>query len=113
MRRDLIVPRGKCPLDVLAKRGEKIRNTWIFLHVSVVLKLQADEAAIAGKSYNGDKLLIWEATEEHPETRIVYYNFETTDWYLLTDVLAEDIAFSATEDVGEPEEVIFVKMEGA
>lgn len=113
MRRDLVVPKGKCPLDVLAEQGEGIRNTWIFLHASAVLKLKASEGVACLGALNGGKLLAWAATEEHPAIRIVYRNFENTDWYLLTNVSAEDIAYDAAGDVEEPEEVIFVKMEGA
>lgn len=57
MRRDLIVPKGKSPLDVLAEQGEGIRNTWIFLHESVVLKLKASEGVVPSKAYNGGTLL--------------------------------------------------------
>lgn len=113
MRRDLIVPRGKFPLNALAEQGEKIQNAWIFLHVSAVLKLKASEGVEISGAYNGGKLLFWKETEKYPETRIVYRNFELTDWYLLTNVSAENIAYNAAADVKEPEEVIFIKMEGA
>lgn len=113
MRRDLIVPKGKCPLDVLAEQGEGIRNTWIFLHESVVSNLENSEGVARNEAYNGGTLLFWAATEKYPETRIVYRSFELTAWYLLTNVLAENIAYSSTIEVNEPEEVIFVKMEGA
>ncbi len=113
MRRDLIVPKGKCPLDILAEQGEKIRNTWIFLHVSVVYELATDEKVIIGKAPNGGQILFWEATEMLPEIRIVSKNFEGTVWHFLTNASIGDIAFDVTEDVKEPEDIIFVKMEGA
>ncbi len=48
-----------------------------------------------------------------PEIRIVSKNFEGTVWHFLTNASIGDIAFDVTEDVKEPEDIIFVKMEGA
>ena len=113
MRRDLIVPKEKYPLDALAEQGERICNAWIFLHVSVVLKLEADQEVTVEKAYNGGKILIWKPKAgKYWDNRIIYRNFEATDWYLLTNASAENIAFKAVGDVEDPEEVIFVTMEG-
>lgn len=112
MRRDLIVPKGQCPLDVLAEQGDKIHNVWILLHRSVTDELENSEGVIKS-NFNGGKLLVWKATEEHPEDMVVYHEFEKTGWYVLTNVCSEDIAFSDITKVQNPEEVIFVKMEGA
>lgn len=113
MRRDLVVPKGKCPLEVLAEQGERISNTWIFLHASVVSNLKNSDGVIPCCLTAERSRLKWKATEEYPEITILFYDFEGTGWYLLTDVDAEDIAFSDITSVEEPEEVIFIKMEGA
>lgn len=109
MRRDLIVPKGQCPLDVLAEQGEKIRNTWIFLHESVLINLRESEGVTCSGSLSGSEILTWEATGD----TIACCDFERTGWSLLNNVQADDIAFDAVVGVTEPEEVIFVKMEVA
>lgn len=111
MRRDLIVSKGKCPLDVLAEQGEKIRNTWIFLSGRVTSKLENSEG-VTKCSFNGGRLLVWEATEEHPEDMVVYHEFEKTGWFILTNICSSDIAFSDISGVKAPKEFIFVQMEG-
>lgn len=113
MRRDLIVPKGKCPLDVLAEQGEKIRNTWIFLHESVVSNLESSDGVARSCIFRDSICLTWTATEKHSAHIIAYHNFETTDWFILENVWAENIAYDVVRSVDEPKEVIFVKMEGA
>lgn len=38
-----LVPKDKCPLDVLAEMKERTANAWIFLHHNAVEKLQRSD----------------------------------------------------------------------
>jgi hypothetical protein len=98
--------------EALAEQGERIRNTWIFLHSSVTSKLEHSKGVTKG-SFNNGKFLIWEATEDTPEEVSAYYKFERTGWFILTNVCSKDISFSDVTKIHDPEEIIFVKMEGA
>lgn len=57
-------------------------------------------------------LLTWEATEEYPETKIIYDIFYGTGWYVLVEIEAEDIAYKAIGKVKEPNAIIRLKMAG-
>lgn len=107
MRRYLTVPKGKCPLDVLAEQGEKIHNTWIFLSDSVVSELEKSEG-VTKYSLKGGWYIERKETEEHPETMAIYQEFDKTGWFILKNVCSRNIAFSDISAVKVPEAFIFV-----
>lgn len=107
----ILVPKDKCPLDVLAEMGERTRNAWIFLHRNAFEKLQHsdDVSGEVGKK-QGTYVLMWEATEIYPETKIVVdVCGMNTDWKPITSIQASDIAFNLMP--ADPEEVYFLKMD--
>lgn len=107
---DLFVPADKCPLDFLAEMGERIQNTWIFADESVIQNLKKSDGVIDKQHGLRGHLLTWEATEEYPETKIIYDIFYGTGWYVLVEIEAEDIAYKAIGKVREPNAIIRLKM---
>lgn len=106
-----IVPRDKCPLDVLSEMGEQIKEAWIFLHSNAVNKLtHSDGVSCEEGRKEGTLILRWEATEDYPETRIVVDICGTpTDWKPIISISASDIAFTLIPV--DPEDIFFLKME--
>ena len=103
----ILVPKDKCPLDVLAEMGERTKNAWIFLHQNAVDKLRrtADETCeVAVGVYRFD----WKATEEFPET-ILRFDISRGVWSKITSITADDIAFKITS--ADPEDIYFLKMD--
>ena len=106
----VIVPKDKCPLDVLAEMGEKTKDSWIFLHSNAVEKLQHSDGVSSKEGRKqGTLVLTWEATEDYPETRIVVdvcgLNAEWKPIILISD---SDIAFNLMPV--DFEELFFLKM---
>lgn len=109
---DLFVPADKCPLDFLAEMGERIQNTWIFADESVIQNLKKSDGVIDKQHGLRGHLLTWKATEEYPETKVIYDIFYGTGWYVLVEIEAEDIAYKAIGKVREPNAIIHLKMAG-
>ena len=109
----ILVPKDKCPLDVLAEMGESIRNSWIFIHENAYERLlKSDGAKVSGgDSVNRNKTtcIIWEATDEYPETVIFCEVPELHGWGKITAITADDIAYCIAPV--NPEDIIFLKME--
>ena len=106
----VIVPRDKCPLDVLAEMGELVRKSWIFLHSNAVSKLRGTSDAREEKNHGRDLKLIWNATEEFPQTEVVIdiCGFPA-DWKPITLISASDICYDLMPV--DPEDLFFLKME--
>lgn len=109
---DLFVPTNKCPLNFLAEMGERIQNTWIFADESVIQNLKKSDGVIDKQHGLRGHLLTWEATDEYPETKVIYDIFYGTGWYVLVEIEAEDIAYKAIGKVREPNAIIRLKMAG-
>ena len=107
---DLFVPTDKCPLDFLAEMGERIKGAWILFDDTVVTNLKQSDGVIIKNHGFGGKELIWEATEDYPETMIIYDSFYGTGWYVLYEVEADDIAYTSVSSVREPNTIIRLKM---
>ena len=104
-----LVPKDKCPLDVLAEIKERTANAWIFLHDNVVENLQ--------KSCNEYNLLYrgirlkWNATKTFPDTSVLI-NREIlggAHWNFVYSIDADDIEFKYRSP--NPEEIIFLQMD--
>ena len=107
MRKEVIlVPKDKCPLDILAEMGKETRNAWIFLHRNAVNKLisSADLTVIDAKFYE----LHWEATDEVPETKVIIRAEVGVDWLQILSIEADDIAFK--ERNADPADILFLRM---
>lgn len=105
----IIVPKDKCPLNVLAEMGERTKNAWIFLHQSALEKLlsTADEKSVSGKLAYHE--LHWNATEEFPATSVLIEYNTQSDWSEVVGITATDIAFSLHSN--DPEDIYFLKMD--
>lgn len=107
------VPKDKCPLDVLAQMGERIRNSWIYLHENAYLHLLNSEGAkIHPPSYTGnhlETLIEFEATQDYPETAIVCIVPSSSGFGKVTEIFSEDIAYRFPPTV--PEKYYYLKME--
>lgn len=107
----IIVPKDKCPLDVLAEMGNRTENAWIFFHLNAIEELQQSE----GFSYEegrkvGTLVFTREATEDHPKARIVIDVCGTqTEWKSVILISASDISFDLMPI--DPEDLYFLKMD--
>lgn len=103
----IIVPKDKCPLDVLAEMGNRTENAWIFLHSNAVEKLKntSDECKYSSST---TYTLLWNATDEFPETK-VRIDIMRGEWASVARIAADDIAFKQIST--NPEDIFFLKME--
>ena len=104
-----LVPKDKCPLDVLAEMGERTKNAWIFLHQNALKKLItiADTHQVQGR--NAYHYLHWDATDDFPETEVLIDFNTQVDWVLVVGISASDIAFK--QKPADPEDIYFLKMD--
>jgi len=109
----ILVPKDKCPLDVLAEMGEQIRNSWIFLHENAYNHLLKSKgvsySTFNSMNANQETLIKWTATEEYPETVMFCEVPSPKGWAKITSIKAEDIAFGLSTH--NPEDIFFLKME--
>lgn len=108
MKKDvIIVPKDKCPLDVISELGEKAANSWIFLHKNAIEKLKetADEEYFIS---NFVCKLLWKETENYPQT-MLRYDILKGVWTKIARIDADDIAFKCTSE--DPDYIYFIKME--
>lgn len=108
MKNVLKVPQGMCPLDFLSTQGDKIKNAWLFMEHAVYRDLldRCEDREIA--LYLSVSLK-WEATEKYPSTEICMKGQTDLNWFFVTKIDAEDIAF--TKPPKEPEDVFFIVMD--
>ena len=106
-----IVPKDKCPLDVLAEMGKRTENAWIFLHQNAVEELRRSEGVSCKEGRKvGTLVLTWETIEDYPETRIVIAICAMlTDWKPIILISASDISFDLMPV--DPEYLYFLKMD--
>jgi len=100
----ILVPKDKCPLDVLSEMGERIRNSWIFLHDDAVRKLETTTDYIEEKGYQE---LVWSATEKYSQTTLDIEIVGT--WHKVYRIIAEGIALEY--EAQDPEDIYFLKMD--
>ena len=104
-----LVPKDKCPLDVLAEMEERTANAWIFLHDNVVENLQksCDEYHLL---YRGIRLK-WNATKNVPDTSVLINRdiLGGVHWNFVYFIDADNIAFNYRSF--NPDELIFLQME--
>ena len=89
----IIVPSGKCPLDVLADMGEQTRNCRIAFSDNVMMELY-DTADIISKTKDDLTELEWKATKDYPST-VLLIKEEIGDWSIVKKIKADDIAFTS------------------
>lgn len=99
----IIVPKDKCPLDVLAEMGERTKNSWLFFHSNIIEKLKESKGATYEEgNKQGTLVFTWEETKEYPETKIVIDICALcTEWKPVICISASDIAFDIKPKVAE------------
>lgn len=102
-----IVPKDKCPLDILADLGSRTENAWIYFHKNVVEKLQ--ETCNKYAKYDHCINLTWYTTKEKPGRRVHIREKEGGCWQPVYFIIAENIAFDTRVD--DPDEIFFIKMD--
>ena len=105
LKKVILVPKDKCPLDVLAEMGSQTANAWIFLHTNAVEKLRSTADTI---TTNGPLKMYWKETEKYPSTTILLE--PKAKWYRVCHIKAEDIAFEY--EPHDPKYIFFLKMGG-
>lgn len=109
-KEEIIVPKDKCPLDVLAEMGNQTENAWIFLHCNALENLRHSEGVCITDDVPGMEVLTWDATEGCPKTRVVVgFKSLSPIWSAITSICASDIAFSLMSP--DPENIYYLKME--
>ena len=103
-----IVPKDKCPLEVLAELGEKTAGAWIFLHTNVVQKLRstAEGLELFYNSFN----LKWNNCPKQCSTLMKIS--ETPNhllWHEVLEMNSKNIAFKHPSI--NPNEIFFLQME--
>lgn len=108
------IPKDKCPLDVLAQMGERIKDDWIFLHRNVIDNLEHSSGVSLKVNHDNTLTLSWKATEDYPETKIVidlcssaYTKYLV--WKPVILILAADIKYDLIPT--DTDEIIFLQME--
>lgn len=103
----ILVPREKCPLDVLAEMGEQTKNAWIFLHENAIGKLM--QTANFDSYKYGCQKLTWRKTSKYPKTVIWIEAGSHSDWAKVAAINADDISFKKAAN--DPENLFFLKMD--
>ena len=85
----IIVPKDKCPLDVLAELGSKTGKAWVFLHTTAIEKLLKTADTV---DCFGSFQIEWKETEKYPATTILVEDTKK-DWSRVCRINASDIAF--------------------
>lgn len=109
MKNVILVPKGKSPLDVLAKMGERTKEAWIFIHDDVIERLRE---LCDDEEYLGNEIsrFIWYGKSSLPAPIIVSFTacMFVGPWNTLTCINSMDIEFDNRID--NPKEIIFLKM---
>ncbi len=114
----ITVPENKCLLNMIAKMGEYSRNAWFFLDHNCKEDLfQKADDVLAGEPSNPYEgmtyTLVWAATDEFPETKLVIELFtghkELIGTWAVKQIVADDIAFEKRTAI--PTEVYLFKKE--
>lgn len=114
MKKEVIfVPNDKCPINVLAEMGERIRNSWIFLHENAYEHLLKSKGVnhSTGNTMNANQetLFKWEATDDFPETVVFCEVPDCKGWGKINSIDAENICYSLSPP--DPENIYFLKMD--
>ena len=107
----IIVPKDKCPLDVLAEMGERIRNSWIFLHENAYEKLCKTSNIHTTTNQMNDAesaYMKWNATKDYPAT-VLFCGVPKVTWGRIQSLTAPDIAYDICPS--DPEDIYFLKMD--
>ena len=96
----IIVPKDKCPLEVIAEMGEQTQNAWIFLNKDAINHLR--DTAIAVTEYNGYTFNIG--------GRIVRVRTFSDEWKVLEEVTVGNGIDEFKSLPENPERIFMVEM---
>ena len=103
----ILIPKDKCPLDVIAELGSQARNAWIFLHDNAVTHLEETASYV---SVNDEcQKMTWCATKSYPATVLRIEKNALSIWAKVYEIDASDIAFEKAPM--DPENIFFLKMD--
>lgn len=97
----ILVPKDKCPLDVLAEMGEQTKDAWIYLHKTAFDRLRSEDCSTK------DEMTFSELCFE--ETEILINDTGGGIWFTVCSISANDISFK--DRAKDPENIFFLKME--
>lgn len=108
----ILVPKDKCPLEILAEMGERIKNSWIFLHENAYKHLLKSEgihySTDTCMNANQSTWMHWPATKEDSK-KVVFCDVpQPKGWGKITSIFAENICFERSPL--DPENIFFLKM---
>ena len=103
----IIVPKDKCPLDILAELKERTESAWIYMHENVIPYFDKD-CNMCHQSH-GCITFGWLATKDFPSTGISIEVDVLSCWKPVFSIYAKDIAFKNASS--DPEEIFFLKMD--
>lgn len=103
----ILIPKGKCPLVFIRELGEKLKNSWVFLHENVVSNLEntANNYILTGNPL----VLGWKATNKLSEISIAISFSGKSLWNEILGVETNKIDFGTP--CTDPEYIYFIKME--
>lgn len=99
-----LVPKDKCPFDILTEIAERIESSWIFLHTDIVKKLtnSSDSCDFVGHYFTE---LTWNATKNFPSTFLSIEGLGT--WRSIYRIKKDNkLEYSCSD----PEEIFFWQM---
>ena len=108
-KEEIIVPRDKSPLDILAEMGERTKSAWIFMHQNAIKKLISIADSHREHPVHGFIEFYWKATKKYLQTSLITEYKPKNIWVRVISIEANNIAFH--EFSKDPEEIIFLKME--
>ena len=90
--------------------GERIKDTWIFADNTVIENLKNSNGVTRKPDGLTGFLIIWEETEDYPETKLECDFFYGTGWWVFVRIEADDISYKHISSVSEPSKIIRLKM---
>ena len=104
-KEEILVPKDKCPLEIISEWEEQIASAWIFLHQNLVHRFQESSDRYEFVRHYFIELS-WNATEDFPATFLSIEGLGT--WLSLHSIKKNNkLEYSCSD----PEEIFFLKME--
>jgi len=107
----ILVPKGKCPLDVLSQMGERIRNSWIFIHTNVYKHLCDNHGVpYLATLMNANQKACFSWGDLEKESHVALFcEVPQIQWGKLLSVHGQNVSCDLEPD--DPEEIYFLKMD--
>ncbi len=107
----ILVPKDKCLLEILSEMGNRLRSSWIFLHINAIISLaQIEGVSVKDGKPRGATIYTWEETKEHSKVVInVDFYSSSANWKQVIYISASEIDYNIPPV--DPEEIYFLKMD--